>query len=193
MEAFWRSLFFVFLSEMGDKTQIVSFAFGSNYSLPVVLLGIFIAVASLMGLCVAVGTIASNYLPTFWINILSGILFCVFGVMALKKDEGDGEEGGEKKRGEKLGPLAAVMITFFLAELGDKTVLASIAMAGQYHAYFPVWAGSTLGMYLADLIAVICGRVIGKNLPEKAVRYGSSAIFIGAGIWTIAETLLHGK
>jgi len=183
MTAFWKSLIFVFLSEMGDKTQIVSFAFGTNYSLTVVLLGILIAVGGLMALTVAMGTAIASVLPIFWIKICSGVLFCLFGLWALKKHE----EAHEKTVGEKFGPLVAVMFTFFLAELGDKTVFASMAMASQFHAYFPVWAGSTIGMYLADLIAVICGRVLGKQLPDKVVRYGSALIFIVAGIYTVFE------
>jgi putative Ca2+/H+ antiporter (TMEM165/GDT1 family) len=181
MTAFLKSLIFVFLSEMGDKTQIVSFAFGTNYSLRVVLVGVFIAVATLMGLTVALGTAVSAVLPVFWINIASGVLFCLFGVLALKKHD----EAHEKTFGQKFGPLVAVMITFFLAELGDKTVFASMAMGSQFHDYLPVWAGSTAGMYLADLIAIIGGRVLGKQLPDKLVRYGSAAIFIVAGLYTI--------
>jgi putative Ca2+/H+ antiporter (TMEM165/GDT1 family) len=79
------------------------------------------------------------------------------------------------------------MVTFFLAELGDKTVFASMAMGGQFHDYLPVWAGSTTGMYLADLVAIICGRVLGKQLPDKLVRYGSAAIFLVAGLYTIFQ------
>lgn len=183
MTAFLRSFLFVFLSEMGDKTQIVSFSFGSNYDIKVVLLGIFIGVAALMALTVALGTAAASLLPKFWINVVSGLLFIAFGIWALKPHE----EGEEKTLGEKYGPLVAVMVTFFIAELGDKTVLASMAMASQYHAYFPVWAGSTAGMFLADLIAVVCGRMLGKQLPEKVVRWVSAAIFVGAGVYTLYE------
>jgi putative Ca2+/H+ antiporter (TMEM165/GDT1 family) len=62
-----------------------------------------------------------------------------------------------------------------------------MTMAGQYHNYFAVWAGSTIGMFVADLIAVICGRILGKRMPEKIMKYGSAIIFIGAGIYTLVE------
>jgi putative Ca2+/H+ antiporter (TMEM165/GDT1 family) len=188
MQAFWRSFVFLFLAEMGDKTQVVSFAFGTEYGLVTVLLGVFVAVASLMAVTVAVGTQTASLLPTFWINIVSGLLFIAFGVWALKKHEA---ADGEKKVGEKYGAFIAVVVTFFLAELGDKTVLASMAMGSQLHQYFPVWLGSTLGMYLADVIAIVCGRILGKQLPDKVIRYGSALIFTGAGVYTLVEAFIH--
>lgn len=187
MEAFWKAFVIVFISEMGDKTQVVSFAFGSQYGLPTVLLGVFLAIAGLMLATVGLGNIASQLLPLFWINVASGVLFILFGLWALRKHA----DSDEKPVGEKFGALMAVMCTFFLAELGDKTVLASMTVASQQHAYWPVWMGSTLGMYLADVIAIVCGRVLGKQLPEPVLRYGSATIFIGAGLWTLVDTIMH--
>jgi Ca2+/H+ antiporter, TMEM165/GDT1 family len=181
--AFWKSFAFVFLSEMGDKTQIVSMAFGAEYKLPTVLLGVFLAVAALMTCTVALGVGASHLIPTFWINIFSAIAFIGFGVWALRPEA----EHQEEKKALRFGPLIAVMSTFFLAELGDKTVLASITMGSQLHDYVPVWLGSILGMYLADVIAIVLGRMLGKHLPEKFIKYGSAAIFIGAGIYTFVD------
>jgi uncharacterized membrane protein YfcA len=77
------------------------------------------------------------------------------------------------------------------ATRAHKTVFASIAMGGKYHSYFAVWAGSTLGMYLADVIAIVCGRILGKHLPERVIKYGSAAIFIGAGLFTLYEAFQH--
>ena len=175
MSAFWKALFFVFISEMGDKTQIVSFSFGAQYSLFKVLSGVLLGIVVMMTLTVGLGHVAGQFLPVFWINIISGVLFIAFGIWALKEHhEHDGKEIGTK-----FGPIFAIAITFFIAELGDKTVLASLAVASQEHQYFPVWLGSVLGMFLADLIAIILGRVLGKHLPEKVIRYGSAAIFVG--------------
>jgi Ca2+/H+ antiporter, TMEM165/GDT1 family len=186
MQAFWKSFIFVFLSEMGDKTQIVSMAFGAEYKLATVLIGVFLAVAALMTGTVALGVGAGNLIPAFWINIFSGVAFMGFGIWALRPEA----EHKEETKATKFGPLVAVMITFFLAELGDKTVLASITMGSQLHQYFPVWSGSVLGMYLADVIAIIVGRILGKRLPEKVIKYGSAAIFIGAGIFTLVEAFI---
>ena len=70
-------------------------------------------------------------------------------------------------------------------------MLASLAVASQEHQYFPVWLGSILGMFLADLIAIVLGRALGKRLPEKVIRYGSVAVFIGAGIYTLVDAFMH--
>ena len=225
MNAFWQSFLILFLAEMGDKTQIVSFAFGAQYPLVTVLLGVFLAVAGLMALSVGVGNLLGSYIPEFWMSIISGLLFIAFGIWTMrgqpeeeseegteghegreeKSKEGKGKEGngakGKEGRGAKEGkegkgkgakstklrPLMAVMFTFFMAELGDKTIFASVVMAGKYHDYLMVWLGSTLGMMAADVPAMICGRVLGKQLPEKVLRYGSATVLIGAGIYTIAD------
>jgi putative Ca2+/H+ antiporter (TMEM165/GDT1 family) len=187
MSAFWKALFFVFISEMGDKTQVVSFGFGAQYSLFNVLVGVFLGIAAMMTCTVGLGDIAGHLLPVFWINIVSGLLFIAFGVWALKEHH---EEGG-KELGTGFGPIIAIATTFFVAELGDKTVLASMAVASQEHQYLPVWIGSVLGMFLADLLAIVLGRALGKRLPEKVIRYGSAAIFVGAGIYTIVDAFIH--
>lgn len=182
MQAFLQALFLVFVSEMGDKTQVVSFAFGTQYRLPTVLLGVFLGVTCMMTLTVAIGDAASHVLPVFWINVASGILFILFGLWALRPHH----EEEEKTVGGQFGPVVAVTATFLLAELGDKTVLASMTVASQQHQFLQVWAGSILGMFLADVIAIFCGRVLGKQLPDKVLRWGSAAIFIGAGLFTLA-------
>lgn len=189
MNAFFKALFFVFISEMGDKTQVVSFSLGAQHGLRNVLIGVFLGIAVMMTMTVGAGNLAGQLLPIFWINMVSGILFIGFGVWALKEDNETDEES--KEVGKGFGPIIAIATTFFLAELGDKTVLASLAVASQEHQYLPVWAGSILGMFLADLLAIILGRVVGKNLPEKLIKYGSAAIFVIAGLYTIVDAFLH--
>jgi putative Ca2+/H+ antiporter (TMEM165/GDT1 family) len=188
MNAFLKALFFVFISEMGDKTQVVSFSLGAQYNLFNVLVGVFLGIVAMMTMTVGAGHLAGQFLPIFWINIASGLLFIGFGIWALKE-----ESGGEEKKevGKGFGPIVAIATTFFIAELGDKTVLASLAVASQEHQYFPVWAGSVLGMFLADLLAIVLGRVVGKRLPDKVIRYGSAAIFVIAGVYTIVDAFLH--
>jgi len=187
LNSFWQAFAIVFVSEMGDKTQVVSFAFGTQYGLLTVLLGVFIGVAAMMSLTVAVGDGVSRLIPAFWMNIASGVLFIIFGLWALRKHKPE----EEKPVTAKFGALLAIVSTFIIAELGDKTVFASMTVAGQQHSYLLVWLGSTLGMYLADVIAIVCGRVMRKQLPEKALRYGSAAIFILAGLYTLANALIN--
>jgi Ca2+/H+ antiporter, TMEM165/GDT1 family len=187
MSAFLKALFFVFISEMGDKTQVVSFGFGAQYKLIHVLVGVFLGIAAMMTCTVGLGNVAGQLLPVFWINMGSGVLFIAFGIWALKEHH---EEDG-KEIGSGFGPIIAIATTFFIAELGDKTILASLAVASQEHQYLPVWLGSVLGMFLADLLAIVLGRALGKRLPEKVIRYGSAAIFVIAGLYTIVDTLIH--
>ena len=132
MNAFLKALFFVFISEMGDKTQIVSFGLGAQYSLSRVLTGVLIGIAIMMTFTVGLGNLAGKFLPIFWINMVSGFLFVAFGIWALKEHH---DQSG-KEIGTKFGPIIAIAITFFIAELGDKTVLTSLAVASQEHQYF---------------------------------------------------------
>lgn len=80
-----------------------------------------------------------------------------------------------------------VGITFFLAELGDKTMLATVTIASQQQSFFGVWLGSTLGMVVADGIAIIAGKMLGKRLPEKPIKYGAAAVFMISGIYTLLQ------
>jgi Ca2+/H+ antiporter, TMEM165/GDT1 family len=84
-----------------------------------------------------------------------------------------------------------VAIAFFIAELGDKTMLATVTIASQQHSFIGVWLGSTLGMVVADGLAIIVGKVVGKKLPEKAIKYGSALVFIASGVFTIVEAFMH--
>lgn len=181
MSAFWISLFFVLVAEMGDKTQLVALAFATRYSVKTVLTGVFGATLVVHLLSVFLGEAASWALPTFWIQLVAGLSFIGFGLWTLRGDE----LGNEQKAESRFGPLITVATTFFLAELGDKTMLATITIASQYQSFVGVWLGSTLGMVVADGLAIVIGRVMGKRLPERAIKYGAATIFILSGIFTI--------
>jgi putative Ca2+/H+ antiporter (TMEM165/GDT1 family) len=187
MGAFWSSLFLITLAEMGDKSQLVSLAFATRFKPTIVLLGIFIATLAVHLFSVAIGEICGVALPTFWIALVAGLAFVGFGVWTLRGDKlGDGEQGG---RFSKYGPLLMVTATFFLAELGDKTMLATITIASQAMSFVPVWIGSTLGMVLADAVAILIGIAFGRRLPERVIKLGAAAIFIFFGLWTLGQTL----
>lgn len=187
MAAFWQSLLVILLAEMGDKTQLVSLALASRYGAWTVLVGVFAATLAVHLFSVGIGEVLGLALPLFWIHILAGLAFIGFGVWTLRGDTLDDDSIGHKAR---FGPFVAVFITFFLAELGDKTMLATITLASQQQAFLPVWLGSTLGMVIADGIAIIVGVVAGKRLPARAIQIGSALIFLGYGVWTLASTLL---
>lgn len=188
MTAFLVSLFFVFIAEMGDKTQLVALAFATRYRASTVMAGVFGATLLIHLFSVALGEVMGIALPLFWINILAGLAFIGFGLWTLRGDE----LGDEDKLAEsRFGPLLTVGTTFFLAELGDKTMLATVTIASQQHSFIGVWLGSTVGMVIADGIAIIVGKFLGKQLPEKVIKYGAAIIFLASGIFTLVNAFRH--
>lgn len=174
MLSFLSSFFLIAIAEMGDKTQLVALSFATKYRPLKVLTGIFIGTLVVHLLSVIIGEKVSVYIPLFYLKILIGLSFVGFGIWTLRGDTCNEKE----KKGNKLGVIATVAIAFFLAELGDKTQLATISIAAQYHSFWGVWLGSTFGMVAADAIAIVVGIVAGKKLPEKLIKYVSTAIFI---------------
>jgi putative Ca2+/H+ antiporter (TMEM165/GDT1 family) len=188
LSAFWVALFFVFVAEMGDKTQLVALAFATRYETKTVMAGVFGATLLVHLLSVLLGTAASLALPVFWIKLLAGLSFIGFGLWTLRGDE----LGAEEKLSEnRFGPLATVSLTFFLAELGDKTMLATVAIASAQKSFVGVWLGSTVGMVIADGLAIIVGKMMGRNLPERLIKYIAAIIFLVSGLLTIVEALMH--
>jgi len=186
MTALLASFFFIFAAEMGDKTQLVALAFATRYNARTVLIGVTVATLLVHLFSVLVGEILGINLPAFWIGIAAGLAFIGFGLWTLRGDEINDEE---KVKEHRFGPIVTVGITFFLAEIGDKTMLATITLSSQYQQFVPVWIGSTLGMVVADGLAVILGTVLGKRLPEKLIKIGAALLFIGTGIFTLVETI----
>jgi Ca2+/H+ antiporter, TMEM165/GDT1 family len=182
VHAFLLATFFVFIAEMGDKTQLVALAFATRFRTVTVIAGVFGATLLVHLFSVGIGEAAAHALPLQWIEIAAGVAFLIFGAWTLRGDEIDEEE---KKAESRFGPLLTVAITFFLAELGDKTMLMTVTIASEQRAFVPVWLGSTVGMVLADGLAIVVGKVIGKQLPEKAIRYGAAIVFFASGIWTL--------
>lgn len=187
MGAFWSSLAFITIAEMGDKTQLVSLAFATRFRAHIVLAGVFIATLTVHLFSVAIGEMIGIALPTFWISLVAGLAFIGFGLWTLRGDVlGDSEPGS---RFAQLGPLLTVAATFFLAELGDKTMLATVTIASKEMSFVPVWLGSSLGMVVADGVAICIGVLFGRRLPERVIKVAAAAIFICFGIWTLAQAL----
>ena len=194
MGAFVGSLFFITLAEMGDKTQLVALAFATRYRVKAVIGGIFAATLLIHLFSVYIGQFLGELIPYTYVRILAGVSFIGFGIWTLRGDELDGED----KKKTKFGPFLTVAIAFFLAELGDKTQLATISLAAQYSSsgvsqfrtFMEVWLGSTFGMVIADGLAIIIGRVLGKRLPGKTIKWVSAAIFIGFGVITLLNGII---
>jgi len=187
MLAFWQSLLFIALAEMGDKTQLVALAFAMRFNTGVVLGAVLVATLLVHLFSVGIGELLGVALPTTWITIAAGLAFIGFGLWTLRGDTLDDEE---TKAPSRYGPFLTIAITFFLAELGDKTMLATVTLASQLREFGPVWIGSTLGMVIADGLAMVLGVVAGRRLPTRVIKYGSATIFIVSGVLTLAGPLL---
>ncbi|GAA4904199.1 TMEM165/GDT1 family protein [Streptomonospora salina] len=172
--------FVVFVAEMGDKTQLVAMSLASRYRAATVLLGITAATLLVHALSVLIAEVLGLALPTDWITLAAGIAFVGFGVWTLMGDEmSDKDEERAASRRIRSG-LVTVAAVFFTAELGDKTMLATITVGTNYH-WLPVWIGSTAGMVAADALAIGLAVVLGKKLPERAVQIGAALLFFLAG------------
>ncbi|MCK9595082.1 MAG: TMEM165/GDT1 family protein [Candidatus Omnitrophica bacterium] len=178
MAAFIASFIFVVLAEMGDKTQLLAMAFASRYSARKVLIAVFLATVINHGLAVVVGHFLSVALPMKLISFVASLSFIGFGIWTLRGDKLNGED----KKESRFGPVLTVGIAFFLAEMGDKTQLATVALAVEYKNMINVLMGTTLGMVVADAIGIIAGTVMRKHVPEKIIKWVSAAIFILFGI-----------
>ncbi|GIG65001.1 TMEM165/GDT1 family protein [Phytomonospora endophytica] len=177
----------IFVAELGDKSQLMAMTFATRYRPWPVLIGITIATAVVHAVSVGVGYGLGAALPTGWINLVAAIAFLGFGAWTLKGDSlTDAErEKAEKSRGSAI---LAVSVAFFLAELGDKTMLATITLATT-HGWFGTWLGSTIGMVAADALAILVGRWLGKRLPERVIKFGAAALFALFGIWLAVEAI----
>jgi Ca2+/H+ antiporter, TMEM165/GDT1 family len=184
MTGFLASFFLIFMAEIGDKTQLVALSFAAKIKPLKVVAGIFIGTMFCLLLAVLVGRNLNLIIPLDLLRILVGLSFIGFGLWTLKGDSGNENKSSKNLR---LGPVATVAVAFFLAELGDKTQLATISLAAEYRSFFNVWAGSTLGMVCADSLAIILGVIAGKKLPEKTIKYISSVIFIIFGLVILIE------
>jgi putative Ca2+/H+ antiporter (TMEM165/GDT1 family) len=178
MSAFIASFLFVVLAEMGDKTQLLAMAFAARFTALQVLIGVFIATIINHALAALTGQFLSMVIPMDIISFLASLSFIGFGIWTIRGDKLEGEE----KRSSKFGPIATVAIAFFLAEMGDKTQLATISLAIKYQNLINVLMGTTLGMVVADAFGIIVGVVMKKHIPEKTIKWVSAGIFILFGL-----------
>ena len=172
----------VFVAELGDKTQLVALGFGARHRLGPVLIGVAIAYAVSNLLSVVVGGLLGVALPVRAIGLTGGLLFLGFAAWTLRDGEA-GEPGGEADiDGQGRATIAgrsivlSVATAMFLAELGDKTMLATATLAAQGSPLF-TWVGATVGIILSGTIGVVVGRVFGARLPERVTQLGSAALF----------------
>jgi putative Ca2+/H+ antiporter (TMEM165/GDT1 family) len=185
LEALLSSVTVVTLSEMGDKTQLLALALASKYRRPwLIMLGILIATLLNHALAAASGALIAAYLTPRVLAWILAITFLAFAVWTLKPDTLDDES---QDRG--WGPLVTTIVLFFLAEMGDKTQLATVALGAKFAATAMVIAGTTLGMLIADGIAVVIGDKLGERLPLHLLRYVAAGLFALMGVVTLLGLL----
>lgn len=185
----------VFLAELGDKSQLMTLAFAARERWTTVLLGLFLAVGSLNLLAVTVGAVVADRLPTPTISVVAGLAFLGFAAWTLLGDDEDTDDAadgaidtdGARSSGERPAVLR-VAGAFFVAELGDKTQLATVTLAAQRSAV-AVWVGATAAILAANVVALVVGRWLHRRLPAHLLRYGAAALFALFGAWMIVDGL----
>jgi putative Ca2+/H+ antiporter (TMEM165/GDT1 family) len=174
---FLKALVLITVAEMGDKTQLLTLAFATRFPVRHVLGGVLLGALANHALAVAFGGAVFLVVPGTWLKIGTGLSFIGFGLWTLRGDRLSGTGG--KSFGH---PLMTVAISFFIAEMADKTQLATAVLAAEAGALLPVWLGSSLGMLVADGLAVVAGVVLGRRLPERAIKAGATTLFLLIGL-----------
>jgi putative Ca2+/H+ antiporter (TMEM165/GDT1 family) len=187
VEAFALSFGVILLAELGDKSQLIAVAFTARYRPWVVLAGISLATLLINAASVVLGAAFAAVMPTTLLEIVGGLLFLAFGALALLRSNGDAETCGGAR---PLGGWAVLAVAgaYLLAEVGDKTMLAMIALAATHDPVW-IWLGGSTAMIGANAVAILLARLVGSRLPEKGLRYLSAAAFIAFGVLLLLEGL----
>lgn len=187
MEAYLVSTLLVALAEMGDRTQLLAVMLASRYRKPVpILLGILAATLANHVLAALAGFYLSSLLNAGWFKIAVSASFIAMAAWALIPDKVD-EEGKPERM--HLGVFLTTAVSFFLVEIGDKTQIATAALAARFHDVLIVAAGTTTGMMLANIPAVFLGHNITRVLPMNALRIAAALVYLGLGLWGLAAAV----
>ena len=182
MEAFLISTGIVALAEIGDKTQLLAFILAAKFKRPLpIIFGILFATVANHAFAGALGAWITTVVGPETLRWVLGISFIVMAGWTLIPDKLDENEA----KLTRAGVFVTTLVAFFLAEMGDKTQVATIALAAQYHAFFSVVAGTTLGMMIANVPAVLVGDKLAHKLPVRLVHGVAAAIFAILGLATL--------
>ncbi|MFT4091459.1 MAG: TMEM165/GDT1 family protein [Asticcacaulis sp.] len=185
-DAFFNSTLLVALSEIGDKTQILALILAARYrkSVPIIW-GIFIATLANHALAAWAGHFISGLGFTDYLPWLVAVAFIVLGLWILIPDKVDDDETPKRD----FGPFLTTLVAFFLAEMGDKTQIATVFLGAKYDALFAVIIGTTIGMMIANVPAVLFGDKLLSRIPMQWVRYAASVMFIGFGLFGLFQLI----
>ena len=182
MEAFLISTGIVALAEIGDKTQLLAFILAAKFRKPVpIVLGILLATIANHAFAGAIGAWITALMSPQMLRWVLGVSFVAMAVWTLIPDKFEEDDA----KLAKLGVFGTTLVAFFLAEMGDKTQVATVALVAQYHAFYYVVAGTTLGMMLANVPAVLLGDKIARRMPVRMVHAVAAAIFAILGVATL--------
>ena len=181
MEAFLTSTLLVAIAEIGDKTQLLSFVLAARLRRPwAIIFGILAATVANHALAGSIGAWLAHLAGPGVMQWTTGLLFVGFGLWALHPDALEGDP-----KIHRAGAFVTALIAFFLAEMGDKTQLATVALAARFDNLDAVVLGTTLGMMLANVPAVIIGEKLAARLPLKAIRLAAAGLFVLTGVLTL--------
>ncbi len=183
---FLHTFLFVFFAEMADKTQFMMMALANRYTLRQIFSGMIIGIILISGLSVLTGNLIGDIIPIKWIKLVASIMFLIFGFLNLTKQQ---QEETNHIMSFKL-PVFSIASTFILAELGDKTQLATVALAADHmQSHTAIFLGASLGLIMANLFGITAGKLLFKFLSEQTMKIGSSFIFFLFGSLTLFETI----
>jgi putative Ca2+/H+ antiporter (TMEM165/GDT1 family) len=192
MTALFTTFLLVGIAEMADKTQLLTLSLTCKYPPRKVLIGVGVAIALLNLIAVAIGGLAGQMLPVKPIKIVAGLMFLAFGIWTLvAREEADADTCDvEPRTGFHRSPVFAVTGAFFIAEIGDKTQLATLSLAARFESLVLVWLGACLGMLAANALAIGGGSILSDRVPETTLKKMSGVLFIGFGMWTLMDALV---
>ncbi|QUR69406.1 TMEM165/GDT1 family protein [Mycobacterium spongiae] len=185
------SLGVVFLAELGDRSQLIAMAYALRYRWWIVLTGVAIAACTAHGVSVAIGHFLGATVPTRPMALASGFAFLIFAVWTWRESATgeDSEDQGISTPTASRFALLTVVSPFLLAELGDKTTVATVSLASD-HNWLGVWIGTTLGMILADGAAIGVGMLLHQRLPKRLLQIVASLLFLLFGLWMLLDGAL---
>lgn len=176
----------VFIAEMADKTQLMVMALCHRYKMSTVVMGMALGIVAISALSVGAGDLIGDYIPMEVIKLAAAMMFLGFGLWNLRSDE-QGEEHTDR---QFKFPFLSIALTFMLAELGDKTQLATVAIAADHmDAHLQVFLGGALGLFMANLLGIFAGKLIFSHVSETCVKLGSTFFFFLFGSITLFEAI----
>ncbi|MDP3550409.1 MAG: TMEM165/GDT1 family protein [Novosphingobium sp.] len=186
-EAFTTSAAIVALAEIGDKTQLLAILLAARFKRPMpIVLGILAATLANHFLAALLGATAAAFLDGQWFRIAIAVGFVGMGLWTLVPDKLDEDEAPKPSR---YGAFLTTLVAFFVVEMGDKTQIATIALGARFNDALMVTAGTTLGMMIANVPAVVFGNELIKRVPLDVVRMIAAALLVATGVWLFVQTI----